>query len=84
MKTESCAHSTITLAGQRFRVCRDDRDVIFIDNDTVEAFIERMTLQRRTDVLRDLDSHAVMTETLDRGSPQQTSWGLHQARARAN
>lgn len=76
----------ITLAGQCYNVSRDARGQCFIGDETVEAFIERMSLLRRTNVLEDLAAigHATMDGTLMCDSPQQTAWALHQARTRRN
>lgn len=76
----------ITLAGQPFNVSRDARGAVFIGDETVDAFIERMTLLRRTDILSDLAAigRAVAEDDLVCDSPQATAWALHQNRMRRN
>lgn len=58
----------------------------YIGDETIEAFIERMTLLGRYDVLAELAGvgRAVGTNTLDNGSPQMTAFALHQNRTKRN
>ena len=80
-------HSQITIAGQAYNVSRDPRGQCFIGDETVHAFIERMSLLRRTDVLADLAAIGrakIEGKPLMFDSPQQTAWALHQARTRNN
>ncbi len=80
-------HGTIELAGQTYRVRverRNGRVIRFIGDETVEAFVERMSLLGRKDVLNDA---AAVGRSVARGSkmgPQETAWALHRARERAN
>ncbi len=86
MQPESVIHSHITLAGQRFAVSRDARGQRFIGDQTVEAFMETMSLRGKKDILDDLEQigRATVAGTLVLGCPQQTAFALHQARARNN
>ncbi len=77
----------ITLAGQTYNVSRDTATgQRFIGDETVEAFIERMTLLGRQDILADLAAigRAKVNGTLMCDSPQMTAWALHQNRSRRN
>ena len=81
--------STISLAGQTYNVRAERRDghvVRFIGDETVGAFVERMALLGRHDVLSDLAQigKAVVEDSLVFDSPQQTAWAIHQSRTRRN
>ena len=81
--------STISLAGHTYpvRVIRRGNKVLrFIGDETVEAFIERMSLLGRHDILADLArvGRATIEDSLVFDSPQQTAWAIHQNRARRN
>ncbi len=79
-------HSTITLAGHHFNVSRDSRGQCFVGDETAEAFVERMSLLGRDDIIADLAAigRAKVDNTLMCGSPQQTAWALHQNRTKTN
>lgn len=86
MKTESCIHSQVTLAGQVFNVSRDSHGQCFVGDEMAEAFVERMNLLGRDDIIADLAAigRAKVDNTLMCDSPQQTAWALHQSRIRRN
>jgi len=78
---------TIVLAGQRYLVRRDpETGQRFVGDEAVEAFIERMTLLCRYDVLAALAAigRAKQEDKLVMDSPQQTAFALHQQRTRRN
>lgn len=77
----------IILAGQSHMVTVDpETRQRFIDNEEIDAFIERMVLLKRYDVLSDL-AQIGYAETRGKQtlhSPRQTAFALHQARAMRN
>lgn len=80
-------HGTIELAGKRYPVRverRNGRVIRFVGDETMEAFVERLGLTGQHDALGDL---AAIGRNMVAGSqfkPQQTAWGRHRARERAN
>lgn len=79
----------ITLAGQSYIVRVDPQTgKRFVGDEEVGAFIEHMTLLRRTDVLEDLAAIGLGVlrggQGLVAGSPQMTAFALHQNRTRTN
>lgn len=77
------ATSTIVLAGVKHTVHVDPyTSQRFIDGEEVHAFVQRMTLLGRTDVIEDLASvgKAAIKGTLLAGSPQMTAYELHSVR----
>ncbi len=67
--------STITLGGKRFKVSRDAKGTCFIGDETAAAFVERMILLNRQDVLADLRE---ITGT----KSARSAWAQHRARER--
>ena len=84
--SESVTHSTVTLAGKRFNVSRDARGQCYVGDETSEAFIERMALLGRSDIIDDLTAmgKAKLKKSLLCGSAQMTAWALHQNRTKNN
>lgn len=68
-------HHQITLAGKRFNVSRDAKGTCFIGDESAAAFVERMTLLGRQDVLDDLKG---ITKT----KSARSAWAKHRARER--
>ncbi len=78
---------TIHLAGQSYPVRverRNGRVVRFIGDETVEAFIARQSLLRRSPALEDATTIGKLVAGGSLTKPQATAWGLHRARERAN
>ena len=77
----------ITVAGQTFNVRVDPTTKRrFVGNYELDAFIEKMNLQRRTDILGDL-AEVGWAELRGKhvfDSPKYTAWEVHQARRRRN
>lgn len=70
----------VTLGGQRFNVSRNEKGVCFIGSETSDAFVERMSLLGRKDIISDL---AALGEAKSRrgqriDSVKSTPWSLHQ------
>ena len=79
--------SKIVLDGQVYSVHVDPKTKKrFIGDQEVSAFIEKLSLQRRTDALDDLAQvgFAELAGQQVADSPQQTAWALHRQRRRSN